>query len=114
MESSEFTKPFYKIKDVAEFVGVPQSTLRFWEQQFPTYVQPIRNAGKIRYYKPETIEVLRMIKYLLHTRGMKIEAVKEELKRNRLNISRRIKILDTLTEARSELYLLLKSLNKRK
>ena len=114
MESAEFSKPFYKIKDVAEFVGVPQSTLRFWEQQFPNYVQPIRNSCKIRYYKPATIETLRMIKYLLHTRGMKIDAVKEELRHNRLNVSRRMKILDKLTDVRSELTLLLKALSKRK
>lgn len=114
MENQDFTKPFYKIKDVAEFVGVPVTTLRFWEQQFPDHVQPIRNKGKIRYYTPQTIEILRMIKYLLHTRGMKIEVAREELRHNRNNVSRRLKILNILTEARGDLALLLKALNKRR
>lgn len=114
MDNSEFSKPFYKIKDVAEFVEVPPSTLRFWEQQFPEFIQPIRNAGKIRYYTPSNIETLRMIKFLLHTRGMKIEAVKDELRHNRKNVSRRLKILSILTETRDDLSQLLKALKKRR
>ncbi|MDE6272382.1 MAG: MerR family transcriptional regulator [Muribaculaceae bacterium] len=110
----EFTKQFYKIKDVAEFVGVPATTLRYWESQFREYVAPIRNAGKIRYYTPQTIETLRLIKYLLYDRGMKIEAAKDELRHNLKNVSRRMKILTKLNEARDELQLLLKSLEKRR
>lgn len=113
MDFAEYSKPFYKIKDVADFVGVPTSTLRFWEQQFPTHIKPIRNTGKIRYYTPETIETLKIIKFLLYTRGMKIEAVKEELKHNKDNVSKRLKILNILSEARSDLNLLLKALTKR-
>ena len=112
--NSEFTKQFYKIRDVADFVGVPPTTLRFWESQFPQYIAPIRNPGRIRYYTPETIETLRMIKYLLHERGMKIDAVREELRRNKGNVSRRMKILDKLTDVRNELTSMLKALEKRR
>ncbi len=110
----EFSKSFYKIKDVAAFVNVPQSTLRYWETQFPEDISPIRNAGKIRYYTPETIETIRMIKYLLYERGMKIEAVKRELRNNRKNVSRRMKILNTLTDVRDDLKLLLSAFEKRR
>lgn len=113
-ENKEFTKQFYKIRDVADFVEVPPTTLRYWETQFPDYISPIRNAGRIRYYTPETIQTLRMIKYLLHTRGMKIEAVREELRRNRGNVSKRMKILGKLNEVRDELTNLLRALEKRR
>lgn len=109
----EFTKPFYKIKDVAEFVGVPPSTLRFWEQKFPDEISPVRNAGNIRYYTPQMIDTLRMIRYLLYDRGMKIEAVRDELRHNRRNVSRRQKIVDNLTSVRNELKELLKALDRR-
>lgn len=112
--SNQHSKIFYKIGDVSEFVGVPQSTLRYWEKEFGDFVKPVRNAGNTRFYRDEDIEMLNMIKYLLHDRGMKIDAVKSELRLNKKNISRRMKILDTLTEVRDELTLLLKSLNKRK
>lgn len=111
---NEYSKSFYKIRDVSEFTGLPQSTLRFWEKEFPREVAPIRNAGNIRYYTPDVIDNIRMIKYLLHERGMKIEAVKKELRLNRNNVSRRIKIMDTLTEIRNELTALLKSIEKRR
>lgn len=111
---NELSKEFYKIKDVAEFVGVPQSTLRFWEREFPEYIKPIRNAGNIRYYRREDVEMLHMIRYLLHDRGMKIENTREELRMNRKNISRRMQILNTLTEVRGELTSLQKALSKRR
>ena len=75
---------------------------------------PIRNAGNIRYYTPENIESIRMIQYLLHERGMKIEAVKKELRENKKNVSRRMKILKTLTEVRDELSAFLSALEKRR
>ncbi len=31
----EFDKKYYKIKDVAEILSVPASTLRYWESEFP-------------------------------------------------------------------------------
>lgn len=111
---NELTKSYYKIKDAAEFVGVPQSTLRYWEKEFPKDVNPMRNAGNIRYYTPEQIETLRMIKYLIHERGMRIESVKTELRVNRRNISRRMKILDKLTSVRSDLESLMAALSKRR
>lgn len=114
MDNTEFSKSFYKIKDVAEFVGVPQTTLRFWEKKFPGELTPVRNTGNIRYYTPEMIENARMIKYLLHTRGMKIEVAAEEMRRNKKNVSKRMKILSQLTEVRGELKQLLDSLSKRR
>lgn len=114
MESTEFSKSFYKIKDVAEFVGVPQSTLRFWESKFPDELSPIRNAGNIRYYTPEMIENARMIKYLLHTRGMKIEVAIDEMHRNKKNVTKRMKILSLLSDVRNDLKKILDSLSKRR
>lgn len=38
-------KKFYKISEVAEILGLPASTLRFWESKF-TVIKPRRNAGE--------------------------------------------------------------------
>ncbi|MDE6117941.1 MAG: MerR family transcriptional regulator [Duncaniella sp.] len=32
-------KKYYKIREVAEMLGIPASTLRFWEKQF-TIIKP--------------------------------------------------------------------------
>ena len=35
----EFDKKYYKIREVAEILGIPVSTLRFWETRF-TVIKP--------------------------------------------------------------------------
>ncbi|MDE5734961.1 MAG: MerR family transcriptional regulator, partial [Duncaniella sp.] len=80
-------KRYYKIGDVAEMLGLTQSTLRFWEQHF-AMARPERNSAGTRRYTPKTIENLRILKFLLHDKGLRIEAAKEELKANRDGIIR--------------------------
>ena len=111
-EYSDLTKSYYKIKDVAELTGVPQSTLRFWETQFPE-IQPHRSSHNQRYYSPETIETIRIVHFLVKEKGYKIEAAREQLKKNRKNISKRLKIVAKLTEVRASLQELLSSLEVR-
>lgn len=114
MDVEEYSKQFYKIKEVAEIVGVPQSTLRFWEKEFPTRIKPVRNPGGQRYYRPSEIETIRMIHYLLKTKGMKIDAVREYMRSNPHNVSRRLEVLDELKGIRNELAGLLRALGGRK
>lgn len=109
----DYDKKYYKINDVAEFIGVPPSTIRYWEQEF-SEISPIRSAGGIRRYTPSDIETLRIIHYLLKTRGLKIDAAKEQMRLNKKNISKKLKVLSELNEVRSELEMMLKSLAKRK
>lgn len=112
--SNDLTKVYYRIADVAQFVDVPQSTLRYWEKEFPQQVKPMRNSGNIRYYTPEQVETLKLIKFLVHTRGMKIDAVRKELRGNSKNVSRRVEIVEKLQEVRSELKEILSALEKRR
>jgi len=109
----EFDKQFYKIRDVAEMLNIPPSTLRYWESEFPE-VSPRRSRTNQRYYRPADIRVLRMINYLVKVKGLRIEAAKEELSKNRKNISRRMEIIDLLTDTRNRLEEMLSALNKRK
>ncbi|MBD5172451.1 MAG: MerR family transcriptional regulator [Bacteroidales bacterium] len=109
----DLDKKYYKIKDVAELLNVPQSTLRYWETEFPECA-PRRSATNIRYYTPENIETLRIISYLIKVKGLRIDAAKEQLRNNRKNISRRTEILKVLEDTRSELEEILAGLTKRK
>lgn len=109
----EFSKMFYKIRDVSELLGVPTSTLRYWESEFPE-ISPKRSRSNQRYYRPEDIKVLRMIHYLVKVKGLRIEAAKDELNSNRKNVSRRLEVIDILTDTRNRLEEMLSALNKRK
>ncbi|MGN1264284.1 MAG: MerR family DNA-binding transcriptional regulator, partial [Muribaculaceae bacterium] len=42
MDNNDLNKKFYKISDVAAILGIPASTLRFWEKEF-TIIKPRRN-----------------------------------------------------------------------
>ena len=112
MESSHFTKKYYKIKDTAEIVGVPQSTIRFWEKEFPE-ISPTRSSHNQRYFSPQDIETLRMIKFLVKDKGLKIEAAKDYLRNNKSNISKKIEVMDMLTQVGKELEGLLKAIDGR-
>lgn len=109
----DLDKKYYKIKDVSELIGVPASAIRYWEKEFPECA-PRRSATNIRYYTPENINTLRLINYLLKIKGLKIDAAKEQMRSNRENISRRVEIIEKLTDTRNQLEKLLNALNKRR
>ena len=64
----ELDKKFYKIGDVSEILGIPESTLRYWETQF-TIIKPKRNKKNIRYYTPNDIEIISKVYYLVKEKG---------------------------------------------
>ena len=68
---------FVSINEVAKRLSVPAHTLRYWEKQFPTAIRPTTGAGGRRYYRPETVDKLVVIKDLLYSRGMTIAGVKK-------------------------------------
>lgn len=109
---SRFTKRYYKIREVAEIIGVTQPTLRFWEKEFPE-LKPKRSPHNQRYYTPSDLQLLEIIHYLLHTKGLKVEAAREYLAHNRKNISRRLEVISKLESVKSDLTRLLNSLNLR-
>lgn len=109
----QLTKKYYKIRDVAELLDVSEPTLRYWEREFPE-VKPMRSTSNQRFYRPEDIETLRIIYYLVKVRGLKIEAAKEQMRLNRSNISKRMEVVEKLLDVRDELQMLLASLEKRR
>ena len=109
---NRFTKNNYKIKEASEIIGVPQSTLRYWEQEFKE-LNPRRSAHNQRYYSPQDMELLQIIRFLLHTKGLKVDAAKEYLSHNRHNLSKKLEVIEKLERVKSELQLLLRSLNLR-
>lgn len=113
IQKMALNKKYYKIKDVAEMLDVAQSTLRYWESEFPE-ISPIRSLTNQRYYTPEDIETIRIIYFLLKVRGLKIEAAREQMRMNRTNVSRKIEVIDSLNDVRDELEMMLKALEKRK
>ena len=53
--------------------------LRFWETRFPQ-IRPLKRAGGRRYYRPDDIERLKIIKRLLYDEGYTIKGVQKLFK----------------------------------
>lgn len=109
----KFDKKFYRIGDVALLLGIPESTLRYWETQF-TIVKPKRNAKNVRFYTPQDIEVIRKIYYLVKEKGLKLDAAQAQLRVNRDGIDKRFEVVDRLKEIRDDLRALLDTLDSTK
>jgi DNA-binding transcriptional MerR regulator len=70
---------FRTISEVADSIDLPQHVLRFWETRFPQ-IRPLKRAGGRRYYRPEDVERLRLIKRLLYDEGYTIKGVQKLFK----------------------------------
>lgn len=110
--SQDLDKKYYRIREVAALVDLPTSTLRFWESQF-TIIKPKRTAHGARLYTPSDIEVIRMIRYLVKDKGLKIGAAQEQIRNNRSNVSRRYDAINRLQDIRTRLVDLLHALSSR-
>ena len=104
-------KRYYKISEVAEIINVAASTLRVWETQFHI-LKPKRNDRGTRFYTPADLENARMIKYLVHDKGLKIEAALEQIRVNKDGVSRKAEALNRLSDVRNRLQDLIDSLHK--
>lgn len=99
-------KKYYKIREVAEMLNLPLSTLRFWESKF-TIIKPRRNDKGTRFYTPSDIEKIRMVHYLVKDKGLKLDAAQEQIRHNHSNVSRRAQAIDRLHSIRATLQSLL-------
>ena len=72
---------FRTISEVSRDLSLPQHVLRFWETKF-VQIKPIKRGGGRRYYRPEDIELLKGIKYLLYNDGYTIRGVQKVIKEN--------------------------------
>ena len=112
MKQDSISKKYYTIREVSDLLELPLSTLRFWEKQF-TMLKPFRDSKGNRFYSERDIEIIKMVRYLVKERGLKIEAALAELRRNRQGVERRAEVVDRLKNVRDRLNEMLASLNPR-
>ena len=70
---------FRTISEVADEIDVPQHVLRFWESRFPQ-IRPMKRGGGRRYYRPDDVDLLRGVRYLLYGEGYTIRGVQRILR----------------------------------
>ena len=96
-------KLYYSIKEVAEMFGLNESTLRFWETEFPYLKPKTTGPNKVRQYTENDIKEIRLIYNLVKERGFKLAAAKKIINANRDGADRRAEVLTRLMGVRDDL-----------
>ena len=67
------------IAEVAEDLGGPPLVVRFWETKFPQ-IKPMKRNGARRYYRPDDVKLVSIIKDYLYEKRYTIEGVQKVFK----------------------------------
>ena len=110
-EGNKSKKLYYSIKEVAQMFDINESTLRYWETEFP-HLRPKTQAGtKVRQYTQQDIEAIKIIYNLVKVRGFKLAAARKMINQNRHAVDRSADILSSLIGVKEELRALKKQLD---
>lgn len=111
LDTNKDEKLYYSIKEVAQMFGLNESTLRYWETEFPQLRPKTINSNKVRQYTGENIEDIRMIYNLVKVRGFKLSAARKIMTANRKDVEKSSDVLERLLSVRDELRALRKQLD---
>ena len=96
-------KMIYTMGEVAQLLGENPSAVRYWSNYFEKFVKPQRNAKGNRLYRPEDIDTLRQIQYLLKNQGLTLEGAVQRLTEDRRTVDKRVKAIEKLKDIRAQL-----------
>ncbi|WP_026903120.1 MerR family transcriptional regulator [Pedobacter glucosidilyticus] len=99
-KEKEINKLYYPIGEVADMFQVNTSMIRFYEKEFEI-LQPKKNAKGNRLFRPEDIENLKIIFYLIKDKGFTLQGAKDYMKGNRNEVAENQKIIDSLEKLKA-------------
>jgi len=76
---SKSKSAFKTIAEVADEIGVATHVLRFWETKFKQ-ISPVKATGGRRYYRPDDVELIKLIRDFLYDKRYTIEGVQKLFK----------------------------------
>ena len=95
-------KLYYSIKEVAEMIGVPECTLRFWEKEIPL-LKPKTTGNNVRQYTDADIENVKAVYNLVKVRGFKLAAARKMLRENKQGVDNNARLMESMIKVRNEL-----------
>jgi len=99
-KETKIDKLYYSIGEVAEILGVPVSTVRFWENEFAV-LKPMKNKKGNRLFTPADLRNLRIIYHLLKEQGMTISGAKKQLSEKWDDTNYKFEISESLQSIKS-------------
>ena len=98
-------KKYYSIGEIADFLNVNTSLIRFWEKEFKQISPKKKNSGARKFTKPD-VEILQVIYSLLKEKKMTIDGARRHLKQSQNKDKILISIRNKLEKIKSELQFL--------
>jgi DNA-binding transcriptional MerR regulator len=71
-------REFYSIGEVCELFEVKPHVLRYWESQFPALAPPKNRSGN-RVYRGRDIELIALIRHLVHEERYTLEGARKRI-----------------------------------
>ena len=96
-------KLYYSISEVSQILGEAPSLVRFWSNTFSRFIKPVRNAKGNRQFKPDDVETLKQIHFLVKEKGMTLEGAEKHLLAGRNTVDNSVKALESLKAIRAQL-----------
>jgi DNA-binding transcriptional MerR regulator len=72
-------KIYFKIGEVSDILGLPPHVLRYWESEFEV-IRPTKSKSGQRLYRRRDVEIIALIKDLLHRQKFTIKGARQHLK----------------------------------
>ena len=73
------SKRYFRIGEVSRITGVKAHVLRYWESEF-RWMAPAKSRSQQRLYRQRDIEVIRLLKRLLHEERFTIAGARKRLR----------------------------------
>lgn len=78
-DESGSAKRYYRIGEVSRITGVKAHVLRYWESEF-RWMAPAKSRSQQRLYRKRDIEVILLLKRLLHEERFTIAGARKRLR----------------------------------
>jgi DNA-binding transcriptional MerR regulator len=98
-EQPASSKMYHAIGEVSRMLGVPVPTIRYWEKEFDV-IRPKKNKKGDRYFTPQDLEVLKLVRHMVKERGMTIEGARRALKADYKSADDRHQAIQSLKQLR--------------
>lgn len=95
--TSNLTKRYYTIGEVAEMFNVSKSLVRFWEQEFD-YLRPYKSSKGERRFTQENVKQFEQIYLLVKEKGYTLAGAKRMLKEQKDFLKEKEHVLKTLRQ----------------
>ena len=107
-------KLYFKIGEVSKLACVAPHVLRYWESEFKE-IQPKRANSNQRLYRREDVDIVLLIKTLLHEQGYTLIGAKKFLadKHKKVSIEKEVSTPNCLGTIKKELLAVKKMLHEK-